>query len=158
MVFTIDQVYKGGVPRGHWFRSPVTKLENGSTSPLTVSPTTSPANWALLIDTLRYTVASPVTSGTGSGVFQVEYPDYIGVSKNTYVFTTLGDLEDYPDEVVKTTGTDLHQVIKFKPPILLKGSSDESDLTIGLPSNVDIDSGDISFLVTGWTIKEEDYD
>lgn len=158
MTFTIDQVYKGGVPRGQWFRSSVVKLENGSTDPLTVSPTTSPENWALLIDTFRYTVASPSTSGTGSGILQVERPDYVGVNKITYVFLTLGDLENYPDEVVKTTSTDLHQVIKFKSPILLKGSNVESDLVIGLPPNVDMDSGDISFLVTGWTIKEEDYD
>lgn len=158
MVFTLLDVYRGGVPRGQYYRSPVVKLENGSTSPLTVSPTTSPENWALLIHELKYITGSPVTSGTGTGLLQIEYPDYVGENQNTYAFPDLDSLDNYPDEVVKTTSTDLHKVIKFKPPILLKGSNTEKDLTIGLPDFVDIDSGDISFLVTGWTIKESDYE
>lgn len=158
MVFTIDKVYKAGIPRGQFYRSPVTKLENGSISPLTVSPTTSPEKWALLVDTLRYVTNSLVTSGTGTGVLQIENPDYVGENKNTYIFEGLGELEDYPDEVVKTTSTDLHQVIKFRPPILLRASNSEKNLTIGLPDYVDITSGDISFLVTGWQIKEDDYE
>ncbi len=157
MTFTILDVYKGGVPRGQWFRSVLTVFQNGQTSALTVSPATSPENWALLIDALHYQLNTPVMSGTGTGMLKVQNPDYVGVNLTTYEFID-NHLSDFPDEVIASTSADLSMIIRFKPPILLRGSGTQKDLTIGLGDNRDITSGDISFLVTGWTIKEEDYD
>lgn len=157
MPFTLLDVYRGGVPRGQWFRSALTVLLNGQTGALTVSPATSPENWSLLIDALHYQLNTPVMSGTGTGMLKVQNPDYVGASLVTYEFID-NHLSDFPDEAVASTSSDLKMVMRFKPPILLRGSNVESDLTIGLGDNRDITSGDISFLVTGWQIKEEDYD
>ena len=157
MTFTIADVYKASMPRGQWFRSALHKLENGSTSPLTVSPTTTPAEWALLIDSIRVYDNSAAMSGTGTGQLKVQYPGYPGVSLNTYEFTD-DHLAYFPDDVSKGTASDLAKIFFFKPPILLKASNAEKSITIGLGDNRDISSGDISFLVTGWQIKESDYD
>lgn len=157
MPFTLLDVYRGGVPRGQWFRSALTVFQSGQTSALTVSPATTPENWALLVDALHYQLNTPVMSGTGTGMLKVQNPDYVGGNLVTYEFAD-SHLSDFPDETIASTSTDLKMVIRFKPPILLKASNSESDLTIGLGDNRDITTGDISFLVTGWTIKEEDYD
>ena len=157
MTFTIDQIYKEGVPRKEFYRSPVNALTSGSTSSLTVSPTTSPENWAFLIETLKISDGTFVTSGTGTGVLQIEYPDYPGVNVNTYLFESLADLKFHADEVVDD-GTSVFYQIRFKPPILLKGSYAESDLIIGLPNNVDVSSGELKTLFTGWKLKEDDFD
>lgn len=157
MTFTIDQVYKGGVPRGQYYRSSIVKLENGQDTGLTVSPTTTPQQWALLAEKLVIVPSAPTMTGTGSGMLQLEYPDYVGGSKNTYLFDDLAAIQEFADEV-KTINSTTQYVINFHPPVLLKASSAESDLTVGLPTDRTVDTGDISFLVTGWTIKEEDYD
>lgn len=157
MVFTIDQVYKGGVPRGQYHRSPIVKLENGEEAGLTVSPTTSPQQWVLLAEKLIIVPSVPTMTGTGSGMLKMEYPDYIGGSKVTYLFDDLAAIQEFADEI-NSINSNTQYVINFHPPILLKASKDESDLVVGLPTDRTIDSGDISFLVTGWTIKEEDYD
>lgn len=157
MAFTIDQIYKEGVPRKQFYRSPVNTLSSGNTTGLTVSPTTSPENWAYLIDKLKVYESSFTTSGTGTGPLQIQYPDYPGVNVNTYLFESIADLKFHADEVVDDDADKFYQ-INFKPPILLKASHSESDLIIGLPNNVDITSGELKTLFTGWKLKEEDYD
>lgn len=157
MVFSIDQIYKEGVPRKQFYRSPVNSLTSGDTSGLTVSPTTTPENWAYLIDKMKVYDSSFITSGTGTGVLQIAYPDYPGVNTVTYNFGSLADLKFHADEVVDDGSEKFYQ-IQFKPPILLKASSVESDLIVSLPNNVDITSGELKTLFTGWKLKEEDYD
>ena len=157
MTFTIDQIYKESVPRKEFYRSPVNSMTSGDTSGLTVSPTTSPENWAYLIDKLRISEGTFVTSGTGSGVLKMSYPDYPGANVNTYIFESIADLKFHADEVVND-GTNVFYLINFKPPILLKASHSESDLIIQLPNNVGVTSGELNALFTGWKLKEEDYD
>ena len=157
MTYTIDKSYKGGVPRGQYYRSAIVNLATDQTVGLTVSPTTSPEQWALLVDTLRFVPNSPVAQGTGSGLIELSYPDYVGENQVTYVFDDEDSILDFADEVVDGAGNTQY-VIKLKPPVLLRASNSETDLTVGFPTDRDLASGDISFLVTGWQIKESDYD
>ena len=157
MVFTIDSVYKESVPRKEFYRSPVNTLTSGDTSGMTVSPTTSPEDWAFLISKMKVYDSSFITSGTGSGVLQMEYPDYPGVNVNTYTFGSLLELKMQADELVDD-GTNIFYQIDFKPAILLRASYTESDLVLSLPNDVAITSGELKTLFTGWKLKEEDYD
>ena len=157
MTFTIDQVYKAGVPRGQYYRSAVVNLATDQTTGLTVSPTTSPEACALLVDRLKFVPNSPVGQGTGSGLIELSYPDYVGENPVTYVFDDEDAITQFADEVVVVNGVTQY-IIHLKPPVLLKATNSESDLTVGFPTDRDLASGDISFLVTGWQIKESDYD
>ena len=157
MPFTIDQVYKAGVPRGQYYRSAVVNLSTTQTTGLTVSPTTSPENWALLVEKLKFVPNAPVAQGTGSGLIEISYPDYVGENPVTYVFDDEDAIKNFADEVISGS-SDTQYVVHFKPPILLKGTNSEKELTVGFPTDRDLASGDISFLVTGWTLKESDYD
>lgn len=157
MVFSIDQIYKESTPRKEFYRSPVNTLTSGDTSGMTVSPTTTPENWAYLISKMKVYDSSFITSGTGSGVLQMEYPDYPGVNVNTYTFDSLLELKMQADELVDD-GTNIFYQIVFKPAILLRASYTESDLVLSLPNDVAITSGELKTLFTGWKLKEEDYD
>ena len=157
MVFTIDQVYKAGVPRGQYYRSPIVKLTTSQTTGLTVSPATSPENWALLADKLRFVPNSPVGQGTGSGLIELTYPDYSGLNTVSYVFDDEDAIKQFADEVIVANSVTQY-VIHLKPPVLLKASNAENEITVAFPTNRDLASGDISFLINGWNIKESDYD
>lgn len=156
MTFTIDQVYKAGVPRGQFYRGPVTQLASGTTNPLVVSPSTSPA-WAVLIESLKFLEESLTTSGTGTGIFQIEYPDYAGTVTSTFTVNSVTDLKHHADEVI-TVNSSTYYMFNFKPPLLVKGSRGVNSATFGLPDDVDVASGSLKFMPSGWTIKESDYD
>lgn len=157
MTFTIDQIYKEGLPRKQQYRSPMNTLASGSTDALEVSPSTSPA-WAILVEKLKFFDNSLATSGTGTGVLAVEYPDYTGSTTLTYTFNETEDLEINADECINAETTIYSHALIFRPPILIKGSSTYNTLTCGLPTNVDVSSGTFKYMFTGWTLKEEDYD
>lgn len=157
MPFTIDSVYKAGVPRGQFIRGAVTKWDSSTSPPVTVSPETSPTNWAVLLDSLRFLESSLTVSGTGSGIFQMEYPDYVGVNTGTFVVPSVAYLKHYADQVIEHNSA-TYYVFKFQPPLLVRASSTVSSATFSLPTDKTIDSGYIEFMHTGWTIKEVDYE
>lgn len=157
MTFTIDQVYKALSPRGEFYRGPVIEWSTSGTTAVTVSPTTTPENWALSINKLMFLETSLSTSGTGSGIFQMEYPDYRGTITNTFTVNSITALKHLADEVVQHNSA-TYYVIKLDPPILLRASNAVSSLTMSFPDDVSLDSGNLGFNYTGWTIKESDYD
>ena len=155
----ISEVYQAGVPRGESYRSNIVSFASGSTSPLEVTPTDSP-NWAFLVEKLRFEESSVSTStsgGAGTGLCQIEYPDYAGQNTNTYTIGSTSELLHGADQVVEHSSKTFYEFL-FKPPVLLKASnSGYSTLTVGLPTNVVVDSGYLNVLATGWKIKEDDY-
>lgn len=156
MSFTIDEIYKKGVPRGQFYRSDLHSLNTTTSVALTISPSTSPA-WAVLTDKVTFKESSFATGGTGSGVLKIEYPNYDGLSVNTYTFSSLTALKHAADEVIEHN-SETYYVWKPQPPILVKGSNAENSITIGLPTDVTVSAGDLDFLVSGWTLKETDFD
>lgn len=156
MVFTIDSIYKAGVPRGEFYRSDLHSLNTTTAPDLTVSPSTNPA-WALLIDKVKFQEASFATTGTGTGVLEVQYPDHTGENVNTYTFSSLTALKHAADEIVEYS-SETYYVWEPKPPILIKGSSSVNDITFGLPENVTVSAGNLDFMLAGWQLKEEDFD
>lgn len=157
MTFTIHQVYKAVSPRGQFYKGPVTEWSTSGTTTVTVSPATTPEGWALSINSLRLLESSLSTSGTGTGIIQIEYPDYTGTMTNTFTVNSVTALKHLADEVVQHNSA-TYYVMRFDPPILLKESNTVSSLTLSLPTNVSLDSGSLGFNYTGWTIKESDYD
>jgi len=156
MSFTIDEIYKKGVPRGQFYRSELKSLTSGDYSDLTVSPSTNPP-WAVLIDKVKFQESSFVTGGTGSGALKIEYPAYDGESVNTYTFSSLTALKHAADEIIEYS-SETYYVWKPQPPILVKGSNSENSITFGMPTSVTVASGNLDFLLTGWTLKEADFD
>lgn len=163
MSFTIDQVYKESVARKQFFRSDENILESGSIAALTISPATNPPI-AYLIDELKILNSSLSTSGTeGTGFLQVQFPNYEGTSTGTYVFgnSGTGSVADWllfhSDKVIEANSETAYSV-KFSPPILIKGSNAVNSMTIGLPTDVDISSGSVSYIASGWQLKESDFD
>lgn len=155
MPFNILDVYKAGVPVGEPYRSTMTSIATDQTTGLTVSPTTTPEDWANKIEKLKIQMTTPVGTGTGAGLLELTYPDYSGENQNTMLFDDEDHIADFADEVIEVNGSTQY-IINFKPPITLRASSTYSDLSIGLPENRTLFSGDLSFLITGWKIKESD--
>jgi hypothetical protein len=147
------------VPRGESYRSNIVSFASGQSDPLEVIAGSSP-DWAFFIEKLRFEESSVSTStsgGTGTGLVQIEYPDYVGQNTNTYVIGSTTELLHEADQVVSHNSATYYE-IQFKPPILLKASNDGyNTLTVGLPTNVVVDTGYLNVLATGWKIKEDDY-
>lgn len=157
MSFTIDEIYKKGVPRGEFYRSDLHSLNTNTAPDLEVSPTTTPP-WALLIDKVKFQESSFSTGTQGTGVLEVQYPDYVGESINTYTFSSLTALKHAADEIIEYS-SETYYVWKPQPPILLRGSKTGfNTLTIGLPTDVTVSAGNLDYLLTGWQIKEGDFD
>ena len=157
MSFDIQDIYKNGVPRGQFYRSDLHSLNTTTSVALTVSPSTSPP-WAVLLDKVIFKETSFATSGTGSGVLKVEYPNYDGISVSTYTFSSLTALIHAADEVIEHN-SETYYVWKPQPPVLVKGSSAANKATFGLPDDVDASgTGSLDFMITGWTLKEADFD
>lgn len=157
MSFTIDEVYKSGIPRGQFYRSDLESLNTTTSADVTVSPATSP-DWALLVEKIKFLESSFATGGTGSGVLKIQYPDYPGVSTETYTFSSLTALKHAADEVQEYDSL-TYYVWKPKPPILLKASNEGfNSITIGLPTDVTVSAGSLDFMLSGWTLKETDFD
>jgi len=155
MTFTVLDVYKAGVPLGEPVRSDKAQITTTQTTGLTISATTSPENWAHYFNKLKVQLNAPVATGTGSGLLQVTYPDYVGENQNTLLFDDADHIKDFADEVIEVN-SETQYVFNFQPPIRLQGSKTEKDLIVGLPDNRTLTSGDMSFLLTGWKIKESD--
>lgn len=157
MTFNIDDIYKGGVPRGQFYRSDLESLNTTTSADVEVSPSTNP-DWAILIDKVKFFESSFATTGTGTGALKIQYPDYPGLSTSTYTFSSLTALKHAADEV-QDYNSNTYYVWKPQPPILLRASNTGyNTITIGLPTDVTVSAGALDFMLSGWTLKETDFD